>query len=90
MANKFSTYLKKKVIKKDQNLISLDEPYDAIKGLLDGHSVKGILDAGASNGHVSERMLRKFPDACVYAFEPNPMYKEALCKYAEEDKRFLC
>lgn len=88
MANGFSTYLKKKILKKNQNLISLDEPYDVIKELLKDHSVKGILDAGASNGHISERMLKKFPQSDVYAFEPNPMYKDGLVEYAKRDSRF--
>lgn len=88
MPNRFSTYLKKKVLKKNQNLVSLDDPYDVLEGLLKGHSVKGILDAGASNGHVSKRMLIKFPSAQAYAFEPNPMYKDGLVEYAKRDVRF--
>ncbi len=88
MANMFSTFLKKKLLKKNQNLISLEEPYDVIKRLLAGVKVEGILDAGASHGKISERMLKKFPSADVYAFEPNPMYKKALTDYADREPRF--
>jgi FkbM family methyltransferase len=76
VANKFSIYLKKKLVGKNQNLISLEEPYDVMR------------DAGASHGHISERMLRRFPDAHAYAFEPNPFYTEELRAYAARENRF--
>ena len=88
MANPFSTTIKKKILRKDQNLISLEEPYDVMRHLLRGHPVTGILDAGASGGHISERMLRKFPDAHAYAFEPNPLYQQVLQGYAARESRF--
>ncbi len=88
MANIFSTFLKKKLLKKDQNLISLEEPYDVIKKLLADIKVEGILDAGASHGKISERMLKNFPGANAYAFEPNPMYKNVLTEYAARESRF--
>lgn len=88
MPNRFSAYLKKKVLKKDQNLVSLDDPYEVVKALLRGHAVRGILDAGASNGHASKRILKNFPSAHAYAFEPNPMYREGLIEYARRDPRF--
>lgn len=88
MANKFSTFLKKKLLGKSQNLISLEEPYEVMRRLLRWHAVTGILDAGASRGHISERMLKKFPDAHVYAFEPQPMYRQILEAYAAAEPRF--
>jgi len=88
MANRFSSLLKKKILGKDQNLISIEEPYDLMRRLLRGFSVTGILDAGASNGHVSERMLRNFPAAHAYAFEPSPLYKDTLEAYAKRQPRF--
>ena len=88
MASKFSTFLKKKLLGKDQNLISLEEPYEVMRRLLEGCPVTGIIDAGASGGHISERMLKKFPDAHAYAFEPNPLYQEVLRQYAQRESRF--
>jgi FkbM family methyltransferase len=88
MSNRLSKFLKKKLLRKDQNLISINDPYDVISQLLAGRSVGGILDAGASNGHISKRLLRRFPDARVYAFEPNGSYRDELAAYAEKDARF--
>ncbi len=88
MANRLGSLLKKRLLGKNQNLISTDEPYDLMRKLLRGFTVTGILDAGASNGHLSERMLRKFPAAHAYAFEPNPIYREPLEAYARREPRF--
>jgi FkbM family methyltransferase len=88
MANKFGVFLRKKIAGKDQNLISLDEPYEVMRRLLNAHLVTGILDAGASRGHISERLLKKFPDAHAYAFEPNPLYRQVLKDYAAGEPRF--
>jgi len=88
VANPVGTFIKKKIIGKDQNLISLDEPYEAMRRLLVNHSVTGILDAGASRGHISQRLLRKFPSAQVYAFEPHPMYRPVLEAYADRESWF--
>jgi FkbM family methyltransferase len=88
MSNRFSSYIKKKMLGKNQNMISLDEPYEVMKHLLRDHEVTGIIDAGASNGRISKRLLRKFPAAQVYAFEPNPLYTETLKQYAKDEPRF--
>jgi len=80
--------MKKKILGKNQNLVSLDEPYEVIASLLKGYQVTGIIDAGASDGRISKRLLRKFPAAHVYAFEPNPLYTETLQEYAKEEPRF--
>lgn len=88
MSNRLSSYIKKKMLGKDQNMISLDEPYEIMKRLLRGCEVTGIIDAGASNGRISKRLLRKFPAAQVYAFEPNPLYTETLKQYATGEPRF--
>lgn len=89
MSNRFSAYLKKKIVRKNQNLISLDEPFHALERLLHGHQVSSILDAGASNAGVSMRLLRHFPKATVYGFEPNPAYRELLLGVAANDHRFV-
>lgn len=88
MSNWFSTFIKKKVVRKNQNLVSLDEPFLAMEKLLKGHAISGILDAGASNASVSKRLLRHFPQAKAYGFEPNPLYEEQLKAFAAEDPRF--
>jgi FkbM family methyltransferase len=88
MPTRFSTFLKKKILKKDQNLISLNDPYQIIAQLLAGKKVSGIIDAGASNGHISSRLLQRFSDAKIYAFEPNPLYREQLSTYGKTEPRF--
>ncbi|MBN1817503.1 MAG: FkbM family methyltransferase [Sedimentisphaerales bacterium] len=88
MGNRLGTYLKKKLLRKEQNLISLESPYEVIHRLLSNRNVRTIVDAGASNGHLSERFLRLFPEAQVYGFEPNSMYQRTLQEYARRDRRF--
>jgi FkbM family methyltransferase len=88
MTNRFSSFAKKKLLGKNQNLVSINEPYGVMANLLKEFEVTGIIDAGASNGHISKRLLRKFPAAHIYAFEPNPLYAETLEQYAKEERRF--
>jgi len=88
VANRLSSFIKKKLLGKNQNLVSLDEPYEVMARLLKGSRVTGIIDAGASDGRISKRFLRRFPAADVYAFEPNSLYTETLQRYAKEDPRF--
>ena len=88
MTNRFSSFAKKKLLGKNQNLISLNEPYGVMANLLKDCNVTGMIDAGASDGHISKRLLRKFPSAHIYAFEPNPLYAETLEQYAKEERRF--
>jgi FkbM family methyltransferase len=88
MAKVFDTLLRKTLFSKKKNLLSLDEPYNVLVNLLKNQEVRGIIDAGASHGRISRRLLRIFPEAKVYAFEPNPLYRERLNKFALEDKRF--
>ncbi len=88
MGNRLSSFIKKKIIGKGGNLVSLDEPYQMMAHLLWNYPVTGMIDAGASDGRISRRLLREFPAAHVYAFEPNPLYAEALRQYAKDDPRF--
>ncbi len=87
MSNRLSSFLKKKLIGGQRNLVSLDEPYAVMARLLKRSAVTGILDAGASNGHISERLLNWFPQATAYAFEPNPLYVQTLQDLARRDPR---
>lgn len=76
------------LLKNKKNLMSLDEPYLVMRKLLNGHKVSVAIDAGASNGRISRRLLNYFPGADVYAFEPNSYYKEVLEEFGRTDNRF--
>lgn len=67
--------------------MGLDDPYAVIARLLRTRRVNGILDAGASNGRVARRLLRSFPQALAYAFEPNPAYRPILDRAAKSEPR---
>ena len=88
MGSRFGTLIKKKLVGKNRNLVSFDEPYEVMAHLLRGQRIAGMIDAGASDGRISRRLLRQFPAAHVYAFEPNPLYTETLKQYAKDDNRF--
>ena len=88
MSNRVGTFLKKTLLGKKGNLVSLEEPFDKMQHLLQGQEVTGILDAGASYGRISKRLMRRFPQAHVFAFEPNPLYAERLRQFAEAEPRF--
>ena len=87
MAKVLWSLLRKTAFKRKGNLVSLDDHYSVMQSLLDGRKVSGILDAGASNGRITGKFLKVFPDAKAYAFEPQPMYKQKLLSVAEEDPR---
>jgi len=87
MAKVLWSLLRKTAFKKKGNLVSLDDHYPVMKKLLAGHKVNGILDAGASNGRITGKFLKVFPEAKAYAFEPQPMYREGLTALAKQDTR---
>jgi FkbM family methyltransferase len=87
MANRISIFIKKRLLGKKHNLVSLDDHYEVMRTLLRGIPVTGIIDAGASYGRVSKKLLQKFPQAEVFAFEPNPLFREALEEVARKDSR---
>ena len=88
MSNRFSIRMKKKILGSTCNLVSFDEPYGVMASLLRDFKITGVMDAGASNGRISRKLLRNFPDANAYAFEPNPLYREILKEYADKEPRF--
>jgi FkbM family methyltransferase len=88
MSNPVGTFLKKLIVGKSRNLISLEHPFARMQRLLQGQPVTGILDAGASHGRISRKLLDRFPQAEVFAFEPNSRYSDALQQYAHEEPRF--
>lgn len=88
MANLLKLLVRHTLFRKSGSLVCFDNNYAAIARLLRGHRVTGILDAGASHGRLSRRFLRMFPDAHVFAFEPQSLYRQTLERFAEEDPRF--
>lgn len=70
------------------NLVSLDDAFVTMKRLLNGHVVSDILDAGASDGRISRKMLRQFPNARSWLFEPHPAYRERLEQLHRENPRY--
>lgn len=89
MANQFKRLLGKFILSTKNNLVSLEKPFQTIADLLKKQNITGIIDAGASNGSVSRRLLRHFPNAKVFAFEPNPLYRERLLAYSKKETRFI-
>lgn len=88
MANVIKRLMGRVLFPTSGGLVSFDDPYATLSRLLRRHRVTGILDAGASHGRVSQRLLRAFPGAHVYAFEPNPLYAERLAEMARRTPRF--
>lgn len=89
MAKLLKTLLRQTLHRKKSNLMSLDDPYPVMAKLFGKHEVRHIIDAGASNGHVSERLLKQFPNATSYLFEPNPAYADVLAQKARENPRIV-
>ncbi len=88
MSNSIGVFLKKTILRKSGNLVSLEDPFDVMPRLLQGRSVTGILDAGAGYGRISRKLIRRFPQAHVFAFEPNELYAGTLRQFAEAEPRF--
>lgn len=88
MSNPVGLFLKKVIVGKSKNLISLEDPFAKMQRLLQGRQVTGILDAGASHGRISRKLLARFPQAEVFAFELNSLYGETLQQYARREPRF--
>lgn len=88
MAKLFQSLIRKTLLSKYDNLASFDDPYLTTAKLLKGKSITGIMDVGASNGRISKRLLKLFPEAHAYAFEPNPLYRDTLLDYAKKETRF--
>jgi len=88
MSNPVGVFLKKLMVGKSKNLVSLEDPFVQMPRLLQGQRVTGILDAGASHGRISGKFLRRFPRAEVFAFEPNRRYSDTLQQYARVEPRF--
>ena len=88
MANLLKLLVRHMLFGRSENLVCFDKHYDAMRRLLRGHCVTGILDAGASNGRVSRRFLRMFPEAQVFAFEPQSLYRKTLEHFAQANPGF--
>ncbi len=88
MANLLKLLVKKVLFHKDGSLVAFEKNYDAIWRLLRSHKITAVLDAGASHGRISRRFMRMFPDSTVYAFEPQPLYRQRLQDFADSEPRF--
>ncbi len=88
MSNPVGVFLKKAILRKSGNLVSLEDPFDVMPRLLQSRQVTGILDAGAGYGRISRKLIRRFPQAHVFAFEPNELYTQTLRQFADAEPRF--
>jgi len=82
------SFLKKSRSRGQGNLRSCDDPYDVMVRLVAPDRVHAILDAGASDGRVARRLLKRYPGAQVHAFEPQAAYRDALATFARDEPRF--
>ncbi len=87
MAKVLKSLIRKTILGGFENLVSLDDPYRAIAKLVRSKRITALLDAGASTGRVGKKLLRFFPDAVDYAFEPQPLYRDMLLKLSKENPR---
>ncbi len=87
MAKPVKDLLSRLFLGKHGNLISLGDHYADMQKLLRDRSITGLMDAGASDGRVTRKFLRAFPQATAYLFEPHPTYREKLEDYAKTDRR---
>lgn len=61
--------------------------FDDLETVFAGRDVRTILDVGANIGFVTFQFLKRFPEAQVYAFEPNPAVFEKLRQSYEGEAR---
>ncbi|MEJ2530085.1 MAG: FkbM family methyltransferase [Gammaproteobacteria bacterium] len=87
MAKPAKALLSRLILGKHGNLTSLGDHYADMQKLLQGRTITGLMDAGASDGRVTRKFLRAFPQATAYLFEPHPTYREKLKDYAKSDNR---
>ncbi len=80
-------FLARAVLRTRNNVVTLDDPYTAMGRLLPKNAVHGIIDVGASYGRVAGRLLRQFPTAKAWLFEPHSDYVEVLNQAAQSDPR---
>lgn len=84
--------LSKKLIKKAFNLIGLDliriskNPKRSMLGLKN-LPIKTIIDVGANEGQFAKEILKVFPGAHLYCFEPLPEAFKKLFQWSEKQKK---
>lgn len=75
-------------VKKIFNMFGLDvirienNPEKTLLGLRN-LPIKTIIDVGANTGQFAKYILKFFPEACIYSFEPLPQHFEELKRWAE-------
>ena len=88
MANIIEKLVNRWILKRHGNLVSVEDPYRAIQRIGRSIGIQGIVDIGASHGRVTRKLMRLFPGAQAYAFEPNPAYQAVLDEQARTNDRF--
>lgn len=53
-------------------------------------SVKVVFDVGAAGGEMTRTFLREYPNATVYAFEPNPDQFQKFLEFTKSVKSRVC
>lgn len=85
--SKLKDILIRSLYRHKKNLVSLENHYSAMARLLSHEKITNVIDAGASDGRITKKMLRIFPEATAYLFEAHPDYAQPLKQYAERDPR---
>ncbi len=84
---KLKNILLKSLFRERKNLVSLENHYSAMAKLLAHQQIAGVIDAGASDGRITKKLLKIFPDATSYLFEAHSDYSRPLKEYAKRDSR---
>ena len=69
--------------------LTIDEEIKACIKLLDGHNVKNILDIGANKGKYTSKLLKYYPNANYYLFEPSKFSLKSLFKKFKRFKNVM-
>lgn len=88
MANLIDKLVSQWMLRRYGNLVSVEDPYRAIRRLGRKNDIRGIVDIGASHGRVTRKLMKLFPAAQAYAFEPNPAYRAVLQEQSEKNDHF--
>ena len=76
-------------LRRNKTIEQSDDPYHAISILLDKEKTITIIDAGASIGDISQKLMKMFPLATVHSIEPYPPFHAHLEKIATNNPRLV-
>ena len=71
---------------KGYGAITIDEEINACRKLIGKHNVKNILDIGANKGEYTKKLLKYYPNANYYLFEPSKFSSNILLKELKKFK----